>query len=742
MKENTGKRILMTLTRFDIGGAETHVLELSLELKRMGYYVVVASNGGVYEKNLAEAGIHHYKVPMHSKSPSKVNESLKLLKNIIKSEKIEIVHAHGRIPAFLCGILKKTMDFTFVTTAHWVFDTSHGLKYITNWGEKVVAVSEDIKKYLMDNYNVNPTDIYVTINGIDTDKFSKNAGFSDILEEFSLEQNTKKIVYISRMDEDRAQVAFHLAEIVPELVKINPDIEVVIVGDGNVFEKLEKQVNEINARLGKRYIVLTGARTDIYKFASLSDIFVGVSRSALEAMACEKPVIVAGNEGYLGIFDEDKLENAINTNFCCRGLVLSTPELLFADLKTLLQNEESENERLGTFGRNIILEKYSLSKMAGDCEKMYIAARDKKKWDAVLMGYYGFNNSGDETLLYSMIQNLKAKKDDIRLLVLSKVPKETVKTYGVYSLNRYNLIRAKKELKRSRLFIFGGGSLIQDVTSDKSLWYYLNVLKMALSAKIPVMLYANGIGPVNKQKNKEMVAKILNKVDVITLRDEQSLDTVKSMGVKGNIVVTADPALSMKGIDKSVARVLLRNEGVPDDCRLLGISIREFKECSQSFWDEFLCGVDEICQDYNLTPLWMPLKHPDDIGISKTIQSKMKTKGYVLEKPYSAEEIVGITGCCEMIIGMRLHSLIYAATQKVPTLNISYDPKVNGFVDYLGTSTALDINDLTKEKLIVKACEIIKNYDDIKENIALKVKEFKEKTEQTADIAIGLIKKD
>ena len=407
MDKNSGKRILMTLIRFDIGGAETHVLELALELKRMGYHVVIASNGGVYEKNLVDAGITHYKVPMHSKSPSKVLESLKLLRKIIKEEKIEIVHAHGRIPAFLCGILKKFSDFTFVTTAHWVFDTSHGLKYITNWGEKVVAVSEDIKTYLMDNYKVNPTDIYVTINGIDTHKFSKDADYSDIMEEFSLEQNTKKIVYISRMDSDRALVAFHLAEIVPELVKVNPDIEVVIVGSGNIYDKLEEKVNKINEQLGKRYIVLTGGRTDIYKFAAMSDVFVGVSRSALEAMACEKPVIVAGNEGYLGIFDEDKLENAIDTNFCCRGLVESSPELLLNDLTTLLTNESKENERLGGFSREIILKNYSLSKMANDCIKMYKAAIDTKKWDAVLMGYYGFNNSGDETLLYSMIKNLK-----------------------------------------------------------------------------------------------------------------------------------------------------------------------------------------------------------------------------------------------------------------------------------------------------------------------------------------------
>ena len=740
MNENTGKRILMTLTRFDIGGAEAHVLELSLELRRMGYYVVVASNGGVYEKNLEEAGIRHYRVPMNSKSPLKVHESLRLLKNIIDSENIEIVHAHGRIPASLCGILKKKMDFTFVTTAHWVFDTSHGLKYITNWGEKVIAVSEDIKTYLMDNYKVNPTDIYVTINGIDTVKFSKNADASDIIEEFSLEQNTTKIVYISRMDEDRAQVAFHLAEIVPELAKINPDIEVVIVGGGNVYDKLEEKVNKINARLKKRYIVLTGPRTDIYKFAALSDIFVGVSRSALEAMSCEKPVIVAGNEGYLGIFDEDKLQNAIDTNFCCRGLVTSTPELLFGDLEKLLTNEKSENERLGTFGRNIILEKYSLSKMAGDCIKMYKAAHDAKKWDAVLMGYYGFKNSGDETLLYSMIQNLKAKKDDIRLLVLSKVPKKTEETYGVYSLNRYNLTRIKKELKRSHLFIFGGGSLIQDVTSDKSLWYYLNILKLAISTKIPVMLYANGIGPVNKKKNRDSVAKILNQVDVITLRDEASLDTVKDMGVLTDVTVTADPALTMEGLDACKVHELLRDENIPDGENFIGISIRDWKDCNEDFWKEVAQGVDEICKKCSLSPLWIPLKHPDDVEMSKIIQSKMGTKGYILEKSYTAEEIVGITGFCKFVIGMRLHSLIYSASCKVPAISIAYDPKVSGFADYMGTSTAIEINDFIKEKLISEAENIIQNYDEIKKSLEEKKEIFKEKAEKTADIAIELIK--
>ena len=151
----------MTLMRLEIGGAETHVLELSLELARKGFEVVVASGGGVYEEHLKAAGICHYTVPMYTKSPDKMLASLLALKKIIRDEKIDIVHAHGRIPAFLCGLLHPFMDFTFVTTAHWVFRTDRGLKYLSNWGEKVMAVSEDIKTYLMDNYGTDPKDIFV-----------------------------------------------------------------------------------------------------------------------------------------------------------------------------------------------------------------------------------------------------------------------------------------------------------------------------------------------------------------------------------------------------------------------------------------------------------------------------------------------------------------------------------------------------------------------------------------------------
>lgn len=371
MKQDKCK-ILMALMGLEIGGAETHVVELSKELKQQGFDIVVASNGGVYEKELSDSGIKHYKVPLHNKKPQNVAKSYRLLKKIISEENIDLVHAHARIPAFLCGLLHKTMKFPFVTTAHWVFNTGWGLKYITNWGQKTIAVSDDIKKYLIKYYNVDEKNIKVTINGIDTQKFSPDIDCGDIKKEFQLE-NGMKIVYISRLDSDRSEVAFQLVEVGEQLANQLPDLEIVIVGGGNEFEKLKNRAKEVNEKLGRRVIVMTGGRTDINRFVALADLFIGVSRSALEAMAAAKPVILAGNEGYIGIFDEQKLATAVDSNFTCRGAQPSNPRILKDDiLHVLIRMDENARRKLGELGRHIIEQKYSVRKMARDNTEVYM----------------------------------------------------------------------------------------------------------------------------------------------------------------------------------------------------------------------------------------------------------------------------------------------------------------------------------------------------------------------------------
>ncbi|MGE5632134.1 MAG: glycosyltransferase, partial [Caulobacteraceae bacterium] len=311
--------ILLTTMRLDIGGAETHIVELAKGLSREGLNVIVASTGGVYEKELQASGIKHYKVPLDNKKPNNVIKAYYLLKNIIINEKIDLVHAHARIPGFICGLLHKKMGFPFVTTAHGTWKTGYGLRYITNWGQKTVAVSEDLRKYLLDNYKINDKDIKVTINGIDTEKFSPDTDYSDIAGKFNISRESKKIVYISRFDSDRSYIINQLLDIIPDIAEKIEKLNVIMVGSGDILDTVKERAQEINRKTGCNTVIVTGSRTDTNKFVALADLFIGFGRSSLEALSAGKPLILAGNAGYIGILDENSLSAAIESNFSGRG---------------------------------------------------------------------------------------------------------------------------------------------------------------------------------------------------------------------------------------------------------------------------------------------------------------------------------------------------------------------------------------------------------------------------------------
>ena len=149
-------RILMATMGLDIGGAETHIVELAKELKSQGHDVIIISNGGVYVPEVAAAGIRHYQAPLHQRSLLAMSRAWKILRRVIRLERPDIVHAHARIPAFLCGTLHRRMRFAFVTSCHGVYQVGGALKLLSNWGEHTLAVSDDIRDYLMEQYGVPP----------------------------------------------------------------------------------------------------------------------------------------------------------------------------------------------------------------------------------------------------------------------------------------------------------------------------------------------------------------------------------------------------------------------------------------------------------------------------------------------------------------------------------------------------------------------------------------------------------
>ena len=718
----------MVLMGLEIGGAETHVAELAMELARRGHQVHVASNGGVYEKEIAAYNIKHFKLPLHTKRPSCIFKSYCGLKQIIKENGYDIVHAHARIPGFICGMLHKKLKFRFITTAHWVFKTNFMLKQITNWGERSIAVSNDIKKYLIDNYNYFADKIDVTINGIDTAKFSSSTDYSDVAEEFEFAKNKRRIVYVSRMDTDRSAVAFNLLNVTPDLYKKYPDLEVVIVGGGNDYDRLVSKINEVNDEVGHKIAIATNGRTDINKFVASGDMFIGVSRAALEAMSAEKPVIIAGNEGYIGVFEQDKIDVCIKTNFCCRGCDMPSDEILFNDICRILDSENIKE--MGSFNRQFIIDNYSVSRMVNDYEDAYVKLLDKNPFrenDVLISGYYGYKNIGDDSLLKAIVQNLKEQKDNVSITVLSKKPKETTQMYGVNSIHRYNIFKIYKMLKHTRLLVSGGGSLLQDVTSSHSYKYYAMIIKLAMWCGAKVMVYANGIGPLEYNKNRIDCKNLLEKVDVITLRDEMSLEELKNIGIERDVTVSADPAFSLNPTD----------DGIKEDNPYFVVSVRKWKGLPDDFADKLGKVCREINEKYKITPVFVPMQSWMDMDLS--VEVAAKCGGKVTPAFSDVENLIEYIKNSQFVLGMRLHALIYSLSVNVPLVALSYDPKVDAIVHKWDCCKAFDVKNIEIDKVVKEVEHVIENRNALMDEISKTTKLMKEQNIRDAKLAVKLM---
>lgn len=705
------KKILMVLMGLEIGGAETHVVQLSLTLQSRGWEVLVASNGGIYEKALEEHGIRHFHVPAHTREPRMMRKAYLALEQVIRQEKPDVVHAHARIPAFLCGLLHRKLGFPFVTTAHWVFRVNPILRLMTDWGQQTIVVSEDIREYLIRCYDLPASQIHATINGIDTAQFSPEVSGEASRQEFGIPADVPVVTCVTRLHESRALSATLLVHCAPKLAEANPGLRILIVGDGERLSWLTRQANAVNQKLGYPCVIMTGGRTDVPQLVAACDVFVGVSRAALEAMSSEKPVLLCGNEGYGGLAREEKAAENLASNYCCRRNQTATAEVLTEDLQKLLAMTPQQRREIGEEGRRIVERDFSLDTMARDCEKVYELALHPKR-QAVVSGYYGYENLGDETILGTICSRYREQYD---LIVLSKQPHQTERKFRVTAISRFHVLKVHRAIRKCSMLISGGGSLLQDRTSTRSLLYYLSVMHMAQRLKKPVMVYANGIGPVQGKWNRRLVVRVLQKATAITLRDEDSLRELQNMGLsRQDILVTADPVFSLQNTKPQLAEQLWDQMGIPQDAKVLGISLRTH---SQNAAERLAALFDGICRDTGYVPVFLCMQAAEDTQSAESVMKLMQTEAYLLPGQLGAQEMMSALERMELVISMRLHTLIFAATVGTPVMGFDYDPKVNSLLRKLGMPSLGQV-----EKLDVQQCrKLVADFSDRREEYREKI---------------------
>lgn len=359
--------------------------------------------------------------------------------------------------------------------------------------------------------------------------------------------------------------------------------------------------------------------------------------------------------------------------------------------------------------------------------------------DIVISGYYGFRNSGDDALLMSIIEDLRSLKPDIDIVVLSKNPKETEKIYKVKAVSRENVFSVLRELTNTKMLVSGGGTLMQDGTSTKSLLYYLWIIKIALALGKKVMLYANGIGPLYSKQNKARASKVLNKVDLITLRDKASYDELLKLGVnKPKTEVTADPAFRIQP-DRAGSDKILQGLGIPEDKPLLCVSVREWKNNCPDF-EQKIAGLCDYASDkYGMFTVFLPMQPQVDNDITVKICDKMQSRSSVIGAGYDIQKLLQLIGKMTLCIGMRLHTLIYSSVACVPLIGLVYDPKVSGFLDYIGMDNYCGVENLTLDELIKAVDKSMQNYNCIKDKLMKKRSELKEKAKRNAELAVKLL---
>ncbi len=326
--------------------------------------------------------------------------------------------------------------------------------------------------------------------------------------------------------------------------------------------------------------------------------------------------------------------------------------------------------------------------------------KENKRSGVLICGAYGMSNAGDEAILEAVVSEMRSIDPDMPITVLSRTPEITAKRHGVNSLHMFDLFGFLRVMKSCRLYINGGGSLIQDVTSSRSLWYYLYTLAAAKHRGCRVLMYGCGIGPVSRGFNRALTARVINRyVDAITLREENSLAELQDFGVtKPETVVASDPALTLSGAEPELVDAKMRELGLDPEGEYICFCLRDWPGFSERARC-FARAADYAYENYGLTPLFLSVNLRSDGAAGEAAAEFMSSPHFVLSEPMPTALTVGIISRMRALVSIRLHGLIFAASQAVPIAGVSYDPKVSAFLDYIGQKNYVPLEDLTEESL-------------------------------------------
>jgi polysaccharide pyruvyl transferase CsaB len=289
----------------------------------------------------------------------------------------------------------------------------------------------------------------------------------------------------------------------------------------------------------------------------------------------------------------------------------------------------------------------------------------------LVSGYYGFGNLGDEALLEVIVSQLRSRYPYAELDVLSAKPDETAHELRVDATPRWDAKAVRRAIGRADVVLSGGGGLLQNATSLRSLVYYAGIIRAAVRANRKTMIFAQSIGPLDFW-GKTIVKECCKGLAAATVRDARSVELLSSLLPSAHVERTADPVFLYDAPDEQVD---LTDEGLgPQSDPFVVVSVRKATGMKDRL-DVVARAVDTLAQAHGARVAFLPLGGAPDAEVSTLIIRKCKTAPVLLPE-CSLARAANVIRRSKAVIGMRLHALILAARYAVPFLAIPYDPKV------------------------------------------------------------------
>lgn len=676
-------KVIHLISGGDTGGAKTHVHSLLQNLSRGMDITLVCFRDGPFAREAAELGIET------RVCSGGFFSALREVRRMIAEEGFELVHTHGSRANLAGAILRSTCGRPVVSTIH----SDYRLDYM---GRPLAAATYGVLNVLAlrrIKYHVGVSDAmrdllisrrfprettFAIYNGLDFSREPKRHDRAAFCARVGANVAPGDIVVGAAARLDPVKDLATLVRGFAAAREGHPELKLIIAGEGPERPALEALAEELGVRGA---VTLAGWLDDMEEFYSALDINSLSSLSETfpyaltEGAAYRLPTVASAVGGIPRLIEDGK------TGF------LFAPgdwEKLGARLAQLA-SDPGLRERLGAAVHERAAREFSVEATCREQRAVYeeILEREARgRSGVVICGAYGMGNSGDEAILDAIVAEMRAIDPLMPLTVMTRDPAGASARLGLTAVHTFNFPRFLAVMRRRALYINGGGSLIQDVTSRRSLWYYLFTLRAAKRLGCKVMMYGCGIGPVKRPGGVERTRRVLNScVDAITLREPDSIEELARFGVtKPEIILASDPALTLPSAPAEEVDAALEAAGAAPGGKYICFALRLWPGFGEKA-GVFAAAARHAHAAYGLTPVFLPINHLDDGQAAALVAEKLgDTPHVLLPGPMSSALVIGLMSRMQVVVSMRLHGLIFAAGQGVPLIGVSYDPKVTAFL--------------------------------------------------------------